>query len=167
MIKTAEENGCDMQILKSVERVNESQKELLYRRLSAYFDGNLAGRKFAVWGLSFKPETDDMREAPALILIDRLCAAGASVRVYDPVAMPECRRRIGNRVEYAANIYEAVAGVDALLIVTEWKEFRMPDWSAVLRAMKSPVIFDGRNIYDPAEMKELGFVYRSIGRPLH
>ena len=167
LIKTAEENGCDMQILKSVERVNESQKELLFRRLSAYFDGDLSGRKFAVWGLSFKPETDDMREAPALILIDRLCAAGASVRVYDPVAMDECRRRIGDRVEYAANIYEAVAGVDALLIVTEWKEFRMPDWSAVLRAMKSPVIFDGRNIYDPAEMKEMGFVYRSIGRPLH
>ena len=167
LIKTAEENGCDMQILKSVERVNESQKELLFRRLSAYFDGDLSGRKFAVWGLSFKPETDDMREAPALILIDRLCSAGASVRVYDPVAMDECRRRIGNRVEYAANIYEAVAGVDALLIVTEWKEFRMPDWSAVLRAMKSPVIFDGRNIYDPAEMKEIGFVYRSIGRPLH
>ncbi|WP_272960651.1 UDP-glucose dehydrogenase family protein [Barnesiella viscericola] len=167
LIKTAEENGCDMQILKSVERVNESQKELLFRRLSTYFNGELSGRKFAVWGLSFKPETDDMREAPALILIDRLCAAGASVRVYDPVAMDECRRRIGDRVEYAANIYEAVAGVDALLIVTEWKEFRMPDWVAVLRAMKSPVIFDGRNIYDPAEMKEIGFVYRSIGRPLH
>ena len=167
LIKTAEENGCDMQILKSVERVNESQKELLFRRLSTYFNGELSGRKFAVWGLSFKPETDDMREAPALILIDRLCAAGASVRVYDPVAMDECRRRIGDRVEYAANIYEAVAGVDALLIVTEWKEFRMPDWVAVLRAMKSPVIFDGRNIYDPAEMKEMGFVYRSIGRPLH
>lgn len=167
LIKTAEENGCDMQILKSVERVNESQKELLYRRLSAYFDGKLSGRKFAVWGLSFKPETDDMREAPALVLIDRLCAAGASVRVYDPVAMDECRRRIGDRVEYADNIYKAVDGVDALLIVTEWKEFRMPDWTAVQRAMKSPVIFDGRNIYDPAEMKELGFVYSSIGRPLH
>ena len=156
-----------MQILEAVERVNESQKELLYHRLHDYFGGDLAGRKFAVWGLSFKPETDDMREAPALILIDRLCAAGASVRVYDPVAMPECRRRIGDRVEYAENIYGAVADVDALLIVTEWKEFRMPDWTAVLRAMKSPVIFDGRNIYDPAEMKELGFVYRSIGRPLH
>lgn len=167
LIRTAEENGCHMQILEAVERVNESQKELLYHRLRDYFGGDLTGRKFAVWGLSFKPETDDMREAPALILIDRLCAAGAAVRVYDPVAMPECRRRIGDRVEYAENIYEAVAGVDALLIVTEWKEFRMPDWDVVLRAMKSPVIFDGRNIYDPAEMKELGFVYRSIGRPLH
>ena len=138
LIKTAEENGCDMQILKSVERVNESQKELLFRRLSTYFNGELSGRKFAVWGLSFKPETDDMREAPALILIDRLCAAGASVRVYDPVAMDECRRRIGDRVEYARQYLRGGSRVDALLIVTEWKEFRMPDWVAVLRAMKSP-----------------------------
>ncbi len=165
LIKTAEENRCDMQILKAVERVNESQKELLYRRLSHYFEGNLSGKRFAVWGLSFKPETDDMREAPSLVLIDRLCEAGVCVKVYDPVAMTECRRRIGDKVEYARNIYEAVADADALLIVTEWKEFRMPDWPAVLRVMKSPVIFDGRNIYDPAEMKEQGFVYHSIGRP--
>ena len=165
LIKTAEENDCDMQILKAVERVNESQKELLYHRLLRYFDGKISGRKFAVWGLSFKPETDDMREAPALILIDKLCDAGARVKVYDPVAMPECKRRIGNKVEYAENIYEAVADVDALLIVTEWKEFRLPDWKTVIRSMKSPVIFDGRNIYDPSEMRELGFAYYSIGRP--
>ena len=165
LIKTAEENDCDMKILKAVERVNESQKELLYHRLLRYFDGKISGRKFAVWGLSFKPETDDMREAPALILIDKLCDAGARVKVYDPVAMPECKRRIGNKVEYAENIYEAVADVDALLIVTEWKEFRLPDWKTVIRSMKSPVIFDGRNIYDPSEMKELGFAYYSIGRP--
>ena len=165
LIKTAEENDCDMQILKAVERVNESQKELLYHRLFRYFDGKISGRKFAVWGLSFKPETDDMREAPALILIDKLCDAGAHVKVYDPVAMPECKRRIGNKVEYAENIYEAVADVDALLIVTEWKEFRLPDWKTVIRSMKSPVIFDGRNIYDPSEMKELGFAYYSVGRP--
>lgn len=165
LIKTAEENDCDMQILKAVERVNESQKELLYYRLLRYFNGKISGRKFAVWGLSFKPETDDMREAPALILIDKLCDAGARVKVYDPVAMPECKRRIGNKVEYAENIYEAVADVDALLIVTEWKEFRLPDWKTVIRSMKSPVIFDGRNIYDPSEMKELGFAYYSIGRP--
>ena len=111
------------------------------------------------------PETDDMREAQALILIDKLCDAGARVMVYDPVAMPECKRRIGNKVEYAENIYEAVADVDALLIVTEWKEFRLPDWKTVIRSMKSPVIFDGRNIYDPSEMRELGFAYYSIGRP--
>ncbi len=164
LIKTAEENHCDMQILKAVERVNESQKELLYRRLSHYFERNLSEKRIAVWGLSFKPETDDMREAPSLVLIDKLCGAGARVKVYDPVAMSECRRRIGDKVEYARNIYEAVADADALLIVTEWKEFRMPDWAAVLRVMKSPVIFDGRNIYDPDEMKELGFVYHSIGR---
>ena len=165
LIKTAEENHCDMQILKAVERVNEAQKELLYRRLSHYFERNLSEKRIAVWGLSFKPETDDMREAPSLVLIDKLCGAGARVKVYDPVAMSECRRRIGDKVEYARNIYEAVADADALLIVTEWKEFRMPDWAAVLRVMKSPVIFDGRNIYDPDEMKELGFVYHSIGRP--
>ncbi len=166
LIKTAEENHCDMQILKAVERVNESQKELLYLRLLDYFNGDLAGRTFAVWGLSFKPETDDMREAPALILIDRLRQAGAIIKVYDPVAMPECRRRIGDAVVYAESIYHAVTDVDALLIVTEWKEFRLPDWKTVARAMKSQVIFDGRNIYDPVEMKELGFVYRSIGRPI-
>ncbi len=167
LIKTAEENGCQMQILKAVEQVNEAQKELLYCRLNNFFDGDLSGRTFAVWGLSFKPETDDMREAPSLILIDRLCRAGATVKVYDPIAMEECRRRIGNQVIYAENIYEAVADVDALLIVTEWKEFRMPDWKAITRAMKTPVIFDGRNIYDPVEMRELGFIYRSIGRPIH
>ena len=165
LIKTAEENDCDMQILKAVERVNESQKELLYHRLFRHFDGKISGRKFAVWGLSFKPETDDMREAPALILIDKLCDAGARVKVYDPVAMPECKRRIGNKVEYAENIYEAVADVDALLIVTDWKEFRLPDWKTVILSMISPLIFDGRNIYVPSEMRELGFAYYSIGRP--
>ena len=164
LIKTAEENDCDMQILKAVERVNESQKELLYHRLLRYFDGKLSGRKFAVWGLSFKPETDDMREAPALILIDKLCDAGARVKVYDPVAMPECKRRIGNKVEYAENIYEAVADVDALLIVTEWKEFRMPSWSAIKKLMATPLVLDGRNIYDIKEMEENGFVYHCIGR---
>ena len=164
LIKTAEENDCDMQILKAVERVNESQKELLYHRLFRYFDGKISGRKFAVWGLSFKPETDDMREAPALILIDKLCDAGARVKVYDPVAMPECKRRIGNKVEYAENIYEAVADVDALLIVTEWKEFRMPSWSAIKKLMATPLVLDGRNIYDIKEMEENGFVYHCIGR---
>ncbi len=166
LIKTAEENHCQMQILEAVEQVNESQKELLYRRLSDYYNHDLSGRSFAVWGLSFKPGTDDMREAPSLILIDRLCQAGATVKVYDPVAMEECRRRIGDKVVYAENIYEAVTGADALLIVTEWKEFRMPDWETVARSMKSPVIFDGRNMYDPIEMRELGFTYRSIGRPV-
>ncbi len=166
LIKTAEENHCQMQILEAVEQVNESQKELLYRRLSDYYNHDLSGRSFAVWGLSFKPGTDDMREAPSLILIDRLCQAGATVKVYDPVAMAECRRRIGDKVVYAENIYEAVTGVDALLIVTEWKEFRMPDWKTVARSMKSPMIFDGRNMYDPIEMRELGFTYRSIGRPV-
>ena len=164
LIKTAEENDCDMQILKAVERVNESQKELLYHRLFRYFDGKISGRKFAVWGLSFKPETDDMREAPALILIDKLCEAGARVKVYDPVAMPECKRRIGNKVEYAENIYEAVADVDALLIVTEWKEFRMPSWSVIKKLMSTPLILDGRNIYDKTELEEAGFIYHCIGR---
>ena len=164
LIKTAEENDCDMQILKAVERVNESQKELLYHRLLRYFDGKISGRKFAVWGLSFKPETDDMREAPALILIDKLCDAGARVKVYDPVAMPECKRRIGNKVEYAENIYEAVADVDALLIVTEWKEFRIPSWAVLKRLMRNSLLIDGRNIYDTHELHEAGFIYECIGK---
>ena len=165
LIKTAKSNGYRMRILEAVEAVNEEQKSILFRKLDDYFKGDLKGKRIAMWGLAFKPETDDMREAPALILIDKLCDAGARVKVYDPVAMPECKRRIGNKVEYAENIYEAVADVDALLIVTEWKEFRLPDWKTVIRSMKSPVIFDGRNIYDPSEMKELGFAYYSIGRP--
>ena len=165
LIKTAKSNGYRMRILEAVEAVNEEQKSILFRKLDDYFKGDQKGKRIAMWGLAFKPETDDMREAPALILIDKLCDAGARVKVYDPVAMPECKRRIGNKVEYAENIYEAVADVDALLIVTEWKEFRLPDWKTVIRSMKSTVIFDGRNIYDPSEMKELGFAYYSIGRP--
>ena len=165
LIKTAELNGYPMQVLRAVEEVNELQKSVLFDKLVKQFNDNLKDKTIALWGLAFKPETDDMREAPALILIDKLCDAGARVKVYDPVAMPECKRRIGNKVEYAENIYEAVADVDALLIVTEWKEFRLPDWKTVIRSMKSPVIFDGRNIYDPSEMRELGFAYYSIGRP--
>ena len=164
LARTGRENGSPMRVIEAVEAVNELQKEIIVQKLAAEL-GDLRGKTIALWGLSFKPETDDMREAPALILIDKLCEAGARVKVYDPVAMPECKRRIGNKVEYAENIYEAVADVDALLIVTEWKEFRLPDWKTVIRSMKSPVIFDGRNIYDPSEMKELGFAYYSIGRP--
>ena len=164
LIKTAEENDCDMQILKAVERVNESQKELLYHRLLRYFDGKISGRKFAVWGLSFKPETDDMREAPSLVLIDKLLASGCEVYVYDPVSMEETRRRLGDALHYAKDIYDAVVDADALLLVTEWKEFRMPSWSAVKKLMATPLILDGRNIYDVKELEENGFVYHCIGR---
>ncbi len=165
LIKTAEENDCDMQIFESCRTGERVAKGIALLPIAPLFRRENIGTKICRVGLSFKPETDDMREAPALILIDKLCDAGARVKVYDPVAMPECKRRIGNKVEYAENIYEAVADVDALLIVTEWKEFRLPDWKTVIRSMKSPVIFDGRNIYDPSEMKELGFAYYSIGRP--
>ena len=162
---TGRQNGYPMRVIEAVEAVNETQKVIVADKLKEALGADLNGKVIALWGLAFKPETDDMREAPALILIDKLCDAGAHVKVYDPVAMPECKRRGGDKVGYAENIYEAVADVDALLIVTEWKEFRLPDWKTVIRSMKSPVIFDGRNIYDPSEMKELGFAYYSIGRP--
>ncbi|MDR0973456.1 MAG: UDP-glucose 6-dehydrogenase, partial [Prevotellaceae bacterium] len=164
LIKTAERNGYEMQVLKAVEKVNESQKGLLFRKLSAVFEGDLKGKTIALWGLSFKPETDDMREAPSLVLIEMLLAAGCTVRAYDPVAMEECKRRIDGRIEYAKDMYDAVLDADALLLVTEWKEFRMPSWPVVLKAMRKPVILDGRNLYEPEDMCKLGFEYHCIGR---
>lgn len=164
LIKTADNSGYDMRVLKAVEAVNASQKQVLFRKLSDYYGGNLNGRTVAIWGLSFKPETDDMREATSLVIIDLLIKAGCHVKVYDPAAMEECRRRIGEVVEYAGDMYDAVAGADALLMLTEWQEFRMPDWPLVLRNMKKPAVFDGRNIYDVREMRESGFDYCCIGR---
>ena len=147
-----------------MEEVNEEQKSILFRKLNDYFQGNLQGKRVALWGLAFKPETDDMREAPSLVLIDKLLAAGCEVSVYDPVAMEETRRRLGDTVRYAQDIYDAVVDVDALLLVTEWKEFRMPSWSAIKKLMTTPLILDGRNIYDIKELEENGFVYGCIGR---
>ena len=164
LIRTASDHGYPMRILQAVEDVNEEQKTLLFRKLSAHFGGDLQGRKVAMWGLAFKPETDDMREAPSLVLIDRLLEAGCQITAYDPVAMPEARRRIGDRIAYAKNIYETVEGADVLMVVTEWKEFRLPAWARIRSLMKTPLILDGRNIYNIAEIEEAGFTYHCIGR---
>jgi UDPglucose 6-dehydrogenase len=163
LIKTAEKNGYQMRVLQAVEEVNQSQKEVLFNKLSKIYNGNLKGRSVAVWGLAFKPETDDMREAPSLVLIDKLVKAGCNVRVYDPVAMTECKRRIGDAVIYAKDMYDAVIDADALLVVTEWKEFRLPSWTVIHKAMSDNVILDGRNIYERKELAELGFRYHCIG----
>lgn len=163
LIKTAEQNGYDMRVLKAVEEVNEAQKSILFKKLQKHFGDDLTGKTVAMWGLSFKPETDDMREAPALVLIDKITKAGATVRVYDPIAMDECRRRVGDKVTYCKDMYEAVVDADALLLVTEWKEFRMPSWKVLRKTMKGNVIIDGRNIYDKAEAAENGLVYYKIG----
>ena len=164
LIRTAEKAGYTMKVLHAVEEVNEAQKQVLYRKLEKYYNGDLAGKTVALWGLSFKPETDDMREATSLVTIRLLQDSGCRVKVYDPVSMKECRRRIGNSVEYAADMYEAVLEADALLLHTEWKQFRMPSWGVIKKAMKTPLVIDGRNIYDAEELKKLGFVYLSIGR---
>ena len=162
LIRTASDNGYVMSILQAVENVNNRQKSILFDKLCLVFDGDIKDKTIAVWGLAFKPETDDMREAPSLVVIDKLLTAGCWVKVYDPIAMDECRRRIGNSVMYADNMYDAAEGADAILLITEWKEFRMPSWSRVRQIMKTPVIIDGRNIYDKNEMSENGFVYKHI-----
>ena len=164
LVKTASDHGYPMRILQAVEAVNESQKSILYRKLEHYFQGDLKGKRIAVWGLAFKPETDDMREAPSLVVIQKLIESGCQVTAYDPVAIPESRRRIGDAVRYAKDIYDAVVDADALLLVTEWKEFRMPSWAAIKKLMANPLVVDGRNIYDPKEMEEYGFEYHCIGR---
>ena len=165
LIKTADLNGYSMEVLKAVERVNESQKSILFHKLEKAFDGqSLSGLTVAMWGLSFKPETDDMRESTALIMIGKLLAAGCKIRVYDPVAMDECRRRIGERVVYCRDKYDAVLDADALQLLTEWKEFRLPTWGVIKKAMKRPLVIDGRNIFDVEELQEYGFEYHCIGR---
>ena len=164
LIKTAEKNGYNMSVLKAVEQVNENQKHVLFNKLSKYYGGDLKGKTIAMWGLAFKPETDDMREATSLVTINLLLEAGCTVRVYDPVAMNECRRRIGDKVLYAKDMYDAVLDADALLMLTEWKQFRLPSWGVVSKSMKNPLIIDGRNIYDAEELKQNGFEYYCIGR---
>ena len=154
-----------MRVLRAVEDVNEQQKSILFRKLSAYYGGDLKGKTIALWGLAFKAETDDMRESTSLVTINLLLEAGCTIRVFDPVAMDECRRRLGDKVIYAKDIYDAVLGADALLLLTEWKQFRLPSWEVVRRAMNTPILIDGRNLYSPSEMCENGFEYFSIGRP--
>lgn len=163
LIKTADQNGYSMRVLKAVEEVNDSQKSVLFHKLNTYFEGDLKDKTIAMWGLSFKPQTDDMREAPSLVLIEKLLAAGAKVKVYDPVAMEEAKHRIGDVVEYCKDQYEALIDADAMLIVTEWAEFKFPNLNVIKKLLKNKLIFDGRNVYDPEEIKAAGFEYFCIG----
>ncbi len=164
LIRTAESHNYDMKVIKAVEEVNNYQKFVVYQKLSDFYSGNLEGKKIGIWGLSFKPETDDMREAASLVTISKLLEAGAVVTVYDPVAMDECKRRLAHSVHYAKDMYEAIEGADALLMLTEWKQFRMPRWQRVKEAMTTPLLIDGRNIYDPIELAQNGITYKCIGR---
>ena len=165
LIKTADQNGYSMEVLKAVERVNERQKSILFEKLQKAFKGqDLKGKTIAMWGLSFKPETDDMRESTALVMIRLLLDAGCTVRAYDPVAMNECRRRIGDAITYCNDMYDAVLDADALLLLTEWKEFRLPTWAVIKKAMRCPLVIDGRNIFDSEDLEENGFEYHCIGK---
>lgn len=164
LIKTADDNGYEMKVLRAVEDVNNRQKHVVFDKLMRLYGGDLRGKRVALWGLAFKPETDDMREAPSLVVIDRLLKAGATVVVYDPAAIDECRRQIGDNVEYAADMYDALVDADALLLITEWRQFRMPSWQVIKRSMRRALIIDGRNIYDPNELADHDIEYHCIGR---
>lgn len=161
---TAREHGYTMGVIEAVEAVNERQKGIVADKLERLLGHDMHGKTVALWGLAFKPETDDMREAPALVIIDRLTRLGATVKVYDPVAMDECRRRLGDRVTYATDMYDALVDADALALVTEWRQFRMPSWNVMKRVMRSPLLVDGRNIYDREEVEAEGFTYTAIGK---
>lgn len=164
LIKTGDEFGYSMEVLKAVESVNDRQKEVLFSKIQKHYNNDLKGKRFGMWGLAFKPSTDDMREAPSLVLIEQLLEAGAIVRAYDPEAMEECRRKIGGRIEYARNMYDALSRADAMIIVTEWPEFKVPKFTFIEKALREKVIFDGRNIYSPEQMQEFGYIYYGIGR---
>ena len=169
LVKTAKDNGYDMQVLRAVESVNDKQKELLFNKLMKYYNNDINGKTIAVWGLAFKPETDDIREAPSLVMIEKMIQYGASVRVFDPVAMEETKIRLVaspllEHIYFAKDLYDAAFDSDALFVVTEWKEFRLPGWEVIKRAMKKAVVFDGRNIYDGEELKEINVEYFCIGK---
>lgn len=164
ILKTASDNGYELNVIKAVEKANEYQKNVIFNKMTKFFDGNLKNKLIAVWGLSFKPKTDDIREASAIILIERLLKAGARVKAYDPAAMHETKKLIGDKIEYASDPYEAVAAADAVALMTEWSEFHLPDFNRMAGLMKGKVVFDGRNIYDPQQMRKLGFTYFGIGR---
>jgi len=166
LIRTGDERGVPLDILKAVEAANDRQKRVLFDKLLKHFDGRLSGRAVAVWGLSFKAETDDVRESPALVLVEALLEAGATVRVHDPAALDAARRHLGDRVHYAAHAYDALEGAEALAVVTEWLEYRNPDFPRIKRLLRRPIIVDGRNLYDPDKLERLGFTYDSIGRRL-
>jgi UDPglucose 6-dehydrogenase len=164
LVATARETGLELDLLRAVERTNERQKKLLVSKVVKHF-GDLSGKRFGVWGLAFKPKTDDMREAPSIELIEGLVGKGAKVKAFDPVAMTAAKRVFGDRIDYARIPYDAVDGADALFVVTEWNEFRTPDFARLKKMMKQPVIFDGRNVFSPARIRELGFTYYGVGRP--
>ncbi len=164
LIRTAANNKYPLRILQAVEDVNYSQKEVIFNKIMKHFNGNIKGKTIAIWGLSFKPQTNDMREASSLVIIDKLLNEGASVKAYDPAAMDETKRILGDKIEYATDQYEALIDTDALVLITEWPEFRMPNFRVIEKLLKKKVIFDGRNIYDMEEMEENGFVYYAIGR---
>ena len=163
LIKTAAENGYSMQILQAVEAVNEYQKTVLFNKLNNRFQGNLKGKTIAMWGLSFKPNTDDMREAPSLVLVDSILKAGGNVQAFDPVAMNEAKHIIGDKITYCGNEYDTLINADALMIVTEWTDFRSPNFDKIKTLLNNAIVFDGRNIFDGKEMNELGFEYYGIG----
>jgi UDPglucose 6-dehydrogenase len=165
LIKSAEEVSYDFAILKSVEEVNEKQKLHLMPKIESYFNGDLKGKHFALWGLAFKPNTDDIREAPALYIIDALLAKGATITAFDPEAMKNVQGVVGDKIKYATNQYDALEGADALIIATEWSEFRTPEFDKIGASLKNKAIFDGRNLFEVAQMREMGYYYESIGRP--
>jgi UDPglucose 6-dehydrogenase len=164
LVKSSNEVNYDFEILKAVEKVNALQKLHLVNKINAYFNNDLQGKKIALWGLAFKPNTDDIRDAPAIDMINALTAAGATITAYDPEAMPNVKNKIGDKIKYATNQYEALTGADILVIATEWSEFRTPDFEIIVKELPSKVIFDGRNLFDVAKMKEMGYHYESIGR---
>jgi len=164
ILKTANDNGYELNVIKAVEKANEYQKNVIFNKIISHFNDNLHDRRFAVWGLSFKPKTDDIREASSIILINKLLSAGAKIKAYDPAAMDETKLMLGNKIEYAGDPYEALIESDAMVLMTEWSEFHLPDFTRMSGLMKGKVIFDGRNIYDPAELKKMGYVYYGIGR---
>ena len=164
LLHTGKENGYTMRVIEAVENVNETQKSIVFEKVNKLFNNDLKGKIVAIWGLAFKPDTDDMREAPALVVIDKLIKAGAIVKVYDPIAMDECKCRIGNLVEYAKDMYDVVVDADALLLITEWKQFRLPSWKCIKRLMRGNIMIDGRNIYDMKKVEDEYFVYSRIGR---
>ena len=164
LVKSSNEVNYDFEILKAVEKVNALQKLHLVNKINTYFKNDLQGKKIALWGLAFKPNTDDIRDAPAIDMINALTAAGATITAYDPEAMPNVKNKIGDKIKYASNQYEALAGADILVIATEWSEFRTPDFEIIEKELPSKVIFDGRNLFDVAKMKEMGYHYESIGR---
>ncbi|NLA15513.1 MAG: UDP-glucose/GDP-mannose dehydrogenase family protein [Bacteroidales bacterium] len=163
LIQTGRETGYPLDLIEAVDRVNEEQKKVLFQKLHNHYNGKLKGKTIALWGLSFKPQTDDMRQAPSLVLIEKLLQAGCHIRAYDPVAMDRARTLLGKTIHYASDMYGAALNADALILVTEWKEFRMPHWDRLMETMRTPLVIDGRNIYRPAELREKGFTYMGIG----